>query len=225
MDEQQVRWSTTCVLLLRLARGDVSWISTGLHPSRRWTARSMFAGESSPFCLRPMTQARPAPTGAAGLGARRISDAQRGLSAGSPRTWAGKPSTWDNGCRCVQERPNRPNCAGCWTYWTHWTGWTLSKCCHGVTGSVAARSWRLSIAGRVSALCRHSLRWWRGLVDLVGADRRAVLGWPVAGEDAGDPSVGARGAWCEQSRPALAPERLADVLVGRPRYPPGARWR
>jgi hypothetical protein len=49
-----------------------------------------------------------------------------------------------------------------------------------------------------------------------------VLGRPGGGEDAGDASVGARGAGFEQSGPALTTEGLADVLVGRPRRPPGA---
>ena len=41
----------------------------------------------------------------------------------------------------------------------------------------------LSIGGRVCPLCRHSFGWWRGLGDLVGADWRAALRWPAAGED------------------------------------------
>ena len=136
-----------------------------------------------------------------------------------------RPSTWYTGCRCVQGRPNRPNCADSWTHWTDCTGWTLSKCCHGASGSVGAQSWLWSIAGRVCPLIRHSLGRWQDLVDLIRADWRAALRWPAAGEDARDAAVRSRRARCEQSCPALTPEFLADVLVGRPRRPPGARRR
>ena len=81
----------------------------------------------------------------------------------------------------------------------------------------------LSIAGCVCPLCRHSLGWWRGLGDLVGADWCAALGWPAAGEDARDTSVRA----APRSVRAILPSRHARV----PRRCPGrattspVRWR
>jgi hypothetical protein len=44
----------------------------------------------------------------------------------------------------------------------------------------------------------------------------------VFDEQAEDEAVGSRGARCEQSRPALLPECLADLLVGGPSLAPGS---
>jgi hypothetical protein len=66
------------------------------------------------------------------------------------RPWARGPSTWDDGCRCVQARPNRPNWADSKT---HWTDWTLSNCCHGAT-AYATITFAL-ILGRIRSRIRR----------------------------------------------------------------------
>jgi hypothetical protein len=66
------------------------------------------------------------------------------------RPWARGPSTWDDGCRCVQERPNRPNWADSKT---QWTDWRLSNCCHGATAYATITF--ASILGRIPSRIRR----------------------------------------------------------------------
>jgi bacterioferritin-associated ferredoxin len=66
-------------------------------------------------------------------------------------------------------------------------------------------------------------RGWRGCVgDLDGSHGRAAAGWPVVAEHADCPGVGSCCAGCEHAAPAVVPECLADVLVGRPVASAGA---
>jgi len=113
-----------------------------------------------------------------------------------------RPSTWDDGCRCVQERPNHPNCADCWTDWTHWTGWTLSKCCHGTTG--------LGLVERAAPSGHVVIPWGGGEVSAILLARGVLrLGSQRFGEDAFDASGRAAPRWVRAIVLSLAPGRCS----------------